>query len=284
MAEDNTEGKKLTEEQSAVEDFSNVFDAAVEASAEASVKDSDESEMIDADGNKHEEPEQKADEGEKVQDESSKESEPPDPMEALRAENAELKARMEALEASLSKQPGEKKTEQTDAKEDEGMPEELQALYEDFPTLRQAVQYEADRLVRQAVTGGINPADLQDKLNVLEFTNAVCFGFVDEAGKFVDGVPDAVKITSSKDYWDWFKEKGYQPGPPEHAIKILNEYKVEKLKSASRESTKKDQDRSGRLKEAFGGTIEPGNKKGNGSLSSHKATDFEGAFEEAMTQ
>lgn len=279
------------------DDFQDIFDAAVDSAAHETDGKPSEAEPkkpdTDADGNelqlygqqKVAEPDgvEAKSEGEGTQDLAKAEEQPatPDPLEVLRAENAELMKRLETLEAA--NQARAAATEQKP--EEEQLPEELQALYEDFPTLRTAVQYEAERIAKKAGVGAVDP-ELQHRLDVMDFNNSVCFGFVDGEGKFVDGVPDAIKITSDKEYWDWYGKKGYKPGSPVDAIRILNEYKSEKLGAASREHSAKSQERADAVKEAMGETIESGNqRRGNGAAgSSRKAMDFDGAFDEAIGQ
>lgn len=270
------------------DDFQDVFDAAVDAAAtesdnKPSSDDSGKPSDTDADGNEL----QLDGQQQKVEEAGTGEAEPkgeaqaePDPLESLRAENAELMKRLEALEAARSEKAPEEKQP-----EEEQLPEELQALYEDFPTLRTAVQYEAERIAKRAGVGAVDP-ELQHRIDVMDFTNSVCFGFVDGEGKFVDGVPDAIKITSDKEYWDWYGKKGYKPGSPGDAIRVLNEYKTEKLKTASRDYSTKHQEKADAVKEAMGDTIESGNqRRGNGAAGSiRKAMDFDGAFEEAIGQ
>lgn len=284
------------------DDFQDVFDAAVEAAAaetgeKPAAGEPQKPELdTDADGNKIQQEGQQQESGQESRaDEGAQEQQPkrdesqaasPDPMEALRAENAELMKRLEALESAAQARAAEQSSSQQQQQEEEQLPEELQALYEDFPTLRRAVQYEAERMVKQAGMGGGVDPELQRRIDVMDFTNSVCFGFVGQDGKFVEGVPDAIKITSDKEYWDWYGKKGYQPGSPADAIRILNEYKTERLRTASNDLSERHRGKADTVMEAMGGTIEAGNqRRGNGVAgSARKATDFDGAFEEAVSQ
>ena len=121
-------------------------------------------------------------------------------------------------------------------------------------------------------------------MNAERFERDVTNGFLDETGAFVEGVPDALKITSSKEYWDWYATKGYQPGDQKQAVKVLNEWKAEKASSAAKQRDAAGKEKVEKLKLVASGTIEPGTRSGGGSPSKEKAQDFDSAFEEAASQ
>jgi hypothetical protein len=216
------------------------------------------------------------------------EQEQTDPVAELRQELAHLKAELTA-QRELPKQ---EQVAQPDLKEEE-IPDDIKDLYEDFPAFQKAAQFEAQRLLNQVLPqmieakfGGINPANLVEQINFERFKADVVNGFYDETGAFVEGVPDAVKITNDPGYWKWFEAKGYQPGDQKVAVKVLNQYKAELAAKAATEKQNQGKERVGRLNEAYSETIESGNRssRGAGVKKDLNNMSFEDAFDEVVQE
>jgi hypothetical protein len=257
--------------EEAVDDggFDAMFNASVEGQSSEESQVQGQSEEVFAS------PEQKVDEKPVVEDEKQ------DPLQSLMDKISSLEARLAERE-----KPESKSEEQKQAIQDQEIPDDIKMLYEDFPAFQKAAQWEAQRMLDQKLSekfGDVNFGELVAEMNLERFKNDVVNGFYDETGAFVEGVPDAVKITNDPEYWKWFESKGYQPGDQKVAVKVLNQYKAELAAKASAQKQEQNRAKGQKLHDAYSETISSGNRGGAGVSGSPKADDFEGAFEEAVS-
>ena len=119
-------------------------------------------------------------------------------------------------------QPAREPTEESEPE----LPEDVKELFEDYPEYRKAIEFEAEKLFKKKL-GGVDPQDLEHQLGLERFVREVTTGTY-ENGVFIEGHPDAQKVTNSQEYWDWWKSKGYQPCDSKTAIQRISEFKRRK--------------------------------------------------------
>ncbi len=156
-------------------------------------------------------------------------------------ENAELKARLKALEDEAEKAKAQKPAEKTETAQTPDVPEEVKSFLDDYPELKPTVDYLAGQMLKDAL-GGIDLkqfAELrqrdQDQIGQLLWERHVTNGFIDEDGTVIEGHPDMPQIVRTKVYHDWIKEKKYDKDEvdPKTAIARLTEYKEQVLKKSA---------------------------------------------------
>lgn len=202
-------------------------------------------------------------------------------------ENADLKKRLDELEAKLNAKP---------APEEEGAEDEdadLDELFTDYAGAPKAIRREAERLLKEKF-GDFDPVKAQEaaiQTMQLRYDNAVIYGVQDPESKaFVPGVTDYYAITNTPAYWDWYAAKGYnvpEGHPPWKAIAILNEYKAEQaektVKAAVTEHDQEAAKRAEEIKASASGGLPAGVRKTTTTTAKKDDNDFGGGFREAAS-
>jgi len=188
----------------------------------------------------------------------------------LAGEVAALKKKIEEIEATSK--AAEK------AKADE-IPENVKSFYEDFPGFSDAVQYEAQKLLRNTL-GDVDVKSLHESFRQQEgqraFERQVVGGFYDSSGQFVEGHPDAYRVMASPEFKSWAEERDKaSPGflnvsDPFKAIGIISQFKELAAASGARRRDEDLKSEAARVKEFASGGVPQGNK---GATGKTKADD-----------
>jgi len=188
----------------------------------------------------------------------------------LAGEVAALKKKIEEIEATSK--AAEK------AKADE-IPENVKSFYEDFPGFSDAVQYEAQKLLRNTL-GDVDVKSLHESFRQQEgqraFERQVVGGFYDSSGQFVEGHPDAYRVMASPEFKSWAEERDKaSPGflnvsDPSKAIQIISQFKEHSAKQAAAKHDAALADKASQVKEFASGGVPQGNR---GATGKTKADD-----------
>lgn len=188
----------------------------------------------------------------------------------LSGEVAALKKKIEEIEATSK--AAEK------AKADE-IPENVKSFYEDFPGFSDAVQYEAQKLLRNTL-GDVDVKSLHESFRQQEgqraFERQVVGGFYDSSGQFVEGHPDAYRVMASPEFKSWADEREKaMPGflnvsDPSKAIQIISQFKEHSAKQAAAKHDAALAAKASQVKEFASGGVPQGNK---GAMGKTKADD-----------
>jgi hypothetical protein len=188
----------------------------------------------------------------------------------LSGEVAALKKKIEEIEATSK--AAEK------AKADE-VPENVKSFYEDFPGFSDAVQYEAQKLLRNTL-GDVDVKSLHESVRQQEgqraFERQVVGGFYDSSGQFVEGHPDAYRVMASPEFKSWADEREKaMPGflgesDPSKAIQIISQFKEHSAKQAAAKHDAALAAKASQVKEFASGGVPQGNK---GATGKTKADD-----------
>jgi hypothetical protein len=172
----------------------------------------------------------------------------------------------------------------------EDLPEKVKEFYADYPEAREAVAFEAARLLQEKL-GGVDLNQLAQVSQSLagevaqqRFDAAVITGFDDGTGNWVDGHPDAPRIFRTQEFKDFVTEKKLELDKvtsPADAIKILTDFKAAKIGKAAGESDKGKQTKAKALQDQAAGALK-GGTSGKSASSAPAASSFEDAFEEAL--
>ena len=188
----------------------------------------------------------------------------------LSGEVAALKKKIEEIEATSK--AAEK------AKADE-IPENVKSFYDDFPGFADAVQYEAQKLLRNTL-GDVDVKALHESFRQQEgqraFERQVVGGFYDSSGQFVEGHPDAYRVMASPEFKSWADEREKaMPGflgesDPSKAIQIISQFKEHSAKQAAAKHDAALAAKASQVKEFASGGVPQGNK---GAMGKTKADD-----------
>lgn len=188
----------------------------------------------------------------------------------LSGEVAALKKKIEEIEATSK--AAEK------AKADE-IPENVKSFYDDFPGFADAVQYEAQKLLRNTL-GDVDVKSLHESFRQQEgqraFERQVVGGFYDSSGQFVEGHPDAYRVMASPEFKSWADEREKaMPGflgesDPSKAIQIISQFKEHSAKQAAAKHDAALAAKASQVKEFASGGVPQGNK---GATGKTKADD-----------
>lgn len=188
----------------------------------------------------------------------------------LSGEVAALKKKIEEIEATSK--AAEK------AKADE-IPENVKSFYDDFPGFADAVQYEAQKLLRNTL-GDVDVKSLHESVRQQEgqraFERQVVGGFYDSSGQFVEGHPDAYRVMASPEFKSWADEREKaMPGflgesDPSKAIQIISQFKEHSAKQAAAKHDAALAAKASQVKEFASGGVPQGNK---GAMGKTKADD-----------
>lgn len=188
----------------------------------------------------------------------------------LSGEVAALKKKIEEIEATSK--AAEK------AKADE-VPENVKSFYEDFPGFSDAVQYEAQKLLRNTL-GDVDVKALHESFRQQEgqraFERQVVGGFYDSSGQFVEGHPDAYRVMASPEFKSWADEREKaMPGflgesDPSKAIQIISQFKEHSAKQAAAKHDAALAAKASQVEEFASGGVPQGNK---GATGKTKADD-----------
>jgi hypothetical protein len=225
-----------------------------------------------------------------------KEETPPveDSVEALKTRLADLEKQRDDNKAWATKLAQEnaelKKGKDAGAGQEEALPEKVKEFYADYPEAREAVAFEAARLLQEKL-GGVDLNQLAQVSQSLagevaqqRFDAAVITGFDDGTGNWVDGHPDAPRIFRTQEFKDFVTEKKLELDKvtsPADAIKILTDFKAAKIGKAAGESDKGKQTKAKALQDQAAGALK-GGTSGKSASSAPAASSFEDAFEEAL--
>lgn len=188
----------------------------------------------------------------------------------LSGEVAALKKKIEEIEATSK--AAEK------AKADE-IPENVKSFYDDFPGFADAVQYEAQKLLRNTL-GDVDVKALHESFRQQEgqraFERQVVGGFYDSSGQFVEGHPDAYRVMASPEFKSWADERekamsGFLgESDPSKAIQIISQFKEHSAKQAAAKHDAALAAKASQVKEFASGGVPQGNK---GAMGKTKADD-----------
>jgi len=188
----------------------------------------------------------------------------------LSGEVAALKKKIEEIEATSK--AAEK------AKADE-IPENVKSFYDDFPGFADAVQYEAQKLLRNTL-GDVDVKSLHESFRQQEgqraFERQVVGGFYDSSGQFVEGHQDAYRVMASPEFKSWAEERDKaSPGflnvsDPSKAIQIISQFKEHSAKQAAAKHDAALAAKASQVKEFASGGVPQGNK---GAMGKTKADD-----------
>lgn len=188
----------------------------------------------------------------------------------LSGEVAALKKKIEEIEATSK--AAEK------AKADE-IPENVKSFYDEFPGFADAVQYEAQKLLRNTL-GDVDVKSLHESFRQQEgqraFERQVVGGFYDSSGQFVEGHPDAYRVMASPEFKSWVDEREKaMPGflgesDPSKAIQIISRFKEHSAKQAAAKHDAALAAKASQVKEFASGGVPQGNK---GAMGKTKADD-----------
>lgn len=164
------------------------------------------------------------------------------------------------------------------AKADE-IPENVKSFYDDFPGFADAVQYEAQKLLRNTL-GDVDVKSLHESFRQQEgqraFERQVVGGFYDSSGQFVEGHPDAYRVMASPEFKSWAEERDKaSPGflnvsDPSKAIQIISQFKEHSAKQAAAKHDAALAAKASQVKEFASGGVPQGNK---GATGKTKADD-----------
>lgn len=164
------------------------------------------------------------------------------------------------------------------AKADE-IPENVKSFYDDFPGFADAVQYEAQKLIRNTL-GDVDLKALHDSVRQQEgqrsFERAVVNGLYDDSGKYVEGHVDAYRVMASPEFKSWAEERDKaSPGflnvsDPSKAIQIISQFKEHSAKQAAAKHDAALAAKASQVKEFASGGVPQGNK---GAMGKTKADD-----------
>lgn len=164
------------------------------------------------------------------------------------------------------------------AKADE-IPENVKSFYDDFPGFADAVQYEAQKLIRNTL-GDVDLKALHDSVRQQEgqrsFERAVVNGLYDDSGKYVEGHVDAYRVMASPEFKSWAEERDKaSPGflnvsDPSKAIQIISQFKEHSAKQAAAKHDAALAAKASQVKEFASGGVPQGNK---GATGKTKADD-----------
>ncbi len=164
------------------------------------------------------------------------------------------------------------------AKADE-IPENVKSFYDDFPGFADAVQYEAQKLLRNTL-GDVDVKSLHESFRQQEgqraFERQVVGGFYDSSGQFVEGHPDAYRVMASPEFKSWVDEREKaMPGflgesDPSKAIQIISQFKEHSAKQAAAKHDAALAAKASQVKEFASGGVPQGNK---GAMGKTKADD-----------
>ena len=198
----------------------------------------------------------------------------------LSGEVAALKKKIEEIEATSK--AAEK------AKADE-IPENVKSFYDDFPGFADAVQYEAQKLLRNTL-GDVDVKSLHESFRQQEgqraFERQVVGGFYDSSGQFVEGHPDAYRVMASPEFKSWADEREKaMPGflgesDPLKAIQIISQFKEHSAKEAASKHDAALADKASQVKEFASGGVPQGNRGATGKTKAYD-DDPESIFNKA---
>ena len=164
------------------------------------------------------------------------------------------------------------------AKADE-IPENVKSFYDDFPGFADAVQYEAQKLLRNTL-GDVDVKSLHESFRQQEgqraFERQVVGGFYDSSGQFVEGHPDAYRVMASPEFKSWAEERDKaSPGflnvsDPSKAIQIISQFKEHSAKQAAAKHDAALAAKASQVTEFASGGVPQGNK---GATGKTKADD-----------
>ena len=188
----------------------------------------------------------------------------------LATQLSELQKKIDAIET--------RNKEAERAKADE-IPENVKSFYDDFPGFADAVQYEAEKLLRNTL-GDVDIKSLHESFRQQEgqraFERQVVGGFYDSSGQFVEGHPDAYRVMASPEFKTWADEREKAtPGflnesDPRKAIQIISQFKEHSAKQAAAKHDAALADKASQVKEFASGGVPQGNR---GATGKTKADD-----------
>ena len=188
----------------------------------------------------------------------------------LATQLSDLQKKIDTIEA--------REKEAAKAKADE-IPENVKSFYDDFPGFADAVQYEAQKLLRNTL-GDVDVKSLHESFRQQEgqraFERQVVGGFYDSSGQFVEGHPDAYRVMASPEFKSWADEREKaMPGflgesDPSKAIQIISQFKEHSAKQAAAKHDAALAAKASQVKEFASGGVPQGNK---GATGKTKADD-----------
>jgi len=153
-----------------------------------------------------------------------------------------LSERVKALETPKPA-PAKKAGDEPPATDE--VPDEVKGFYADYPEAKNAILYEAGKLVKKQF-GNLDPADvqktvsdLQDTIGQNNFERAVVVGVVSQTGEWIPGHSDAYQVMANARYKTWFEnERKINPtldeiNDPARAIDLLTRFKKETASAAA---------------------------------------------------
>ena len=177
---------------------------------------------------------------------------------------ADLTKRLEGIESA--------KKEAEKAKADE-IPENVKSFYDDFPGFSDAVQYEAQKLLRNTL-GDVDLKALSESVRQQEgqrsFERLVVHGLYDDSGKYVDGHADAYRVMASPEFKTWADERekaspGFlEESNPIKAIEVISQFKEHSAKTAAQKHDAAMTSQAEQVKEFASGGLPQGNRGATG--------------------
>lgn len=208
-------------------------------------------------------------------------------------EKAELKKRLEELEAKQSEAAKSSSPESSAGSGPEEMPDDVKTFLADFPEAQNAIIHLAKGLASKEIKafqeslGDIeslkNVKAIQDEVHRERWERAVVNGFIDREGNYVEGVPDYYRIAapSNKEYWDWYSSKGYGACDPLDAIARLNEWKTIKeenrIAAETAERDRQAAEKAAKAQEVMKAGL-PSSQRKPASQAKPDPNDFDGGF------
>lgn len=195
-------------------------------------------------------------------------------------EVAALKKKIEEMESESSAA--------AKAKADE-VPENVKAFYDDFPGFADAVQFEAQKLLRNTL-GDVDIKAINETVRQAEaqraFEQSVVYGVYDPAGKFVEGHSDAYRVMAAPDFKVWAEEQSkvspefLNVTDPVKAIEIISRFKEHVARDGAKKHDEALKGEAERVRQFASGGI-PQGTGGTGSGKPRVEEDPEKIFNAA---
>jgi hypothetical protein len=171
-------------------------------------------------------------------------------------------------------------------------PEAVDALYRENPAIREAVRWEAERLLKERFSGK-DPGEAMQTLESLQervaqdrFERTILSGYPDADGEWVDGHPDAFRVLGSRQFQNWLRNEAARDpalndvADPREAIRLISRFKSEAAaRAASGHDRRVREEAERRIRDAAG-ALE--GAPGLDRTAADRTQDFDSAFREAV--
>jgi len=180
-------------------------------------------------------------------------------------ENAELRKQLASKDSSVS--------------DDTDIPEEIKTLMDDYPEFTKLIDYFMKK------SGGGGDPDIKSSIEQYQqqrdFESAVMSGYANEAGEWVDGHPDAIKIFNSKGFMEFCQSKKIDASVTvSKAIELITEYKKNHLRQAASQHDTTATEKGKKVTEALTGGVRSTRTAGRSAESTDDKDDFDKAWAE----